>query len=71
MSSNEYRTEPYDEEAEHQAYLEYKNACRLARLPKCCECGEPIDQEYAVHIGNDWYCDSCLTDLMEETDPDN
>lgn len=41
-------------------YREYLNAKRLARLPVCKRCGEPIDQDYAVCIGDDWYCDNCL-----------
>ena len=32
----------------------------LDSLPKCDECGCPIQQEDAVHIGNDWFCDDCL-----------
>lgn len=30
------------------------------RLPCCEKCGEPIDQEDAVHLGDEWYCDDCL-----------
>lgn len=38
---------------------------RLLRLPKCCECGEHIQQERAVCINDFWYCDECLDDFRE------
>ena len=37
----------------------------LDSLPKCCLCGEPIQQDMAVRIGNDWYCDQCLDENRE------
>lgn len=37
----------------------------LARLPVCCDCGNPIQQEDAVRIDGKWYCDDCL-DMMRE-----
>ena len=39
---------------------------RLKSLPVCSECGEHIQQEYAVKINGDWYCDNCLDDMREE-----
>ena len=51
----------YDLFVENEARLEKI----LARLPKCCLCGEPIQQEDAVRLGNDWYCDDCLDDSRE------
>ena len=36
---------------------------KLERLPKCTECGEHIQQERAVCINGDWYCDKCLDDI--------
>lgn len=38
----------------------------LERLPKCAECGQPVQQEMAVRIDGKWYCDSCLDDFREE-----
>lgn len=32
----------------------------LERLPVCSECGEHIQQEDAVCINGEWYCDECL-----------
>jgi formylmethanofuran dehydrogenase subunit E len=40
---------------------------RLRRqLPECCHCGEPIQQERAVRIDGNWYCDDCLSDYFRE-----
>ena len=38
---------------------------QLKHLPKCTECGEPIQQDDAVNIHGDWYCDTCLDDMRE------
>ena len=43
---------------------------KLNRLPKCAECGHPIQQEDAVKIKNQWYCDDCLEDMRERIDYD-
>ena len=40
----------------------------LERLPKCCCCDEPIQQEQAVRIDGRWYCDGCLQDMRENTE---
>ena len=40
----------------------------IKHLPVCCECGEHIQQEKAVHIAGDWYCDQCLDDHREFTE---
>lgn len=38
----------------------------LSRLPECCHCDQPIQQEMAVRIGGKWYCDSCLNIYFRE-----
>ena len=38
----------------------------LNRLPRCSLCGEPIQQEDAVNIDNDWFCDDCLKDSRRD-----
>lgn len=38
---------------------------RLERLPVCCHCDEPIQQEHAVHIDDCWYCDKCIDGMRE------
>ena len=37
----------------------------LKKLPKCERCGEPIQQEDAVHIDDKYYCDECLAEMRE------
>ena len=32
----------------------------LDRLPRCCECGEPIQDEYAYYINDEWIHKSCM-----------
>lgn len=38
----------------------------LDKLPKCCQCGEPIQQDRAVCFNDEYICDSCLDDLRVE-----
>lgn len=35
----------------------------LQRRPKCICCGEHIQEESAVQIRGDYYCDRCLDDM--------
>lgn len=28
--------------------------------PVCAACGEPIQQEDAVYLNGEWYCDDCI-----------
>ena len=42
----------------------------LDRLPKCAECREPIQQEFAVRYKGEWLCDHCLDANREECCPD-
>lgn len=44
---------------------------KAERLPKCAACGEPIFQDRAVRIGDDWYCDECLDEMREEIEYDD
>ena len=34
----------------------------LDKLPKCCECGEPIQTEFFYEIDGDLYCPECMDD---------
>lgn len=38
----------------------------LERLPKCCCCQEPIQQEMAFCLDDHWVCDDCIKNHMEE-----
>lgn len=40
----------------------------LERLPICHRCKERIQQDKAVCIDGDWYCDECLDDMREDTE---
>lgn len=37
----------------------------LDSLPVCEHCHHPIQQERAVCINGDWYCDECLDELRK------
>lgn len=39
-----------------------EQAQRLAKLPKCSCCGEPIDQDKALELDGELICDSCIED---------
>ena len=39
---------------------------RLASLPKCWNCGEPIQQEDAVYFSGGFICDNCLEEIRRE-----
>ena len=45
---------------------EAEKARALERLPLCCCCDEPIQQEDAVCINDEWFCDSCLADYFRK-----
>lgn len=33
---------------------------RLAKLPECADCGEPIQDESAYYINGEWICEDCM-----------
>ena len=43
---------------------------KLEKLPICHECGEHIQQENAVMIYGEWFCDHCLENMRIEIDVD-
>ena len=43
-----------------------EQARSLAKLPVCDCCKHPIQQESAVRINGNWYCDGCLDDMRED-----
>lgn len=40
----------------------------LESLPECAECGCKIQQETALKIGGDFYCDECIEKLRVAID---
>ena len=43
---------------------------KLEKMPVCKECGEHIQQEDAVLLDGNWYCDDCLFDLRTSIEVD-
>lgn len=39
---------------------------KLDKLPICSECEEHIQQEDAVCIHGEWFCDDCLNDMRKD-----
>lgn len=39
---------------------------RLELLPKCVCCKEPIQQDTAIYIDGDWFCEECELDAWDE-----
>ena len=33
---------------------------QLDRLPKCSECGEPIQDDFCFEVNGDLFCDECM-----------
>lgn len=54
----EYVPDNYDAFVEHDA----EQQRWLATLPKCVECGDPIQDEVYYEIGNRCWCPSCMDD---------
>lgn len=42
----------------------------LDRLPRCCECGEPIQDEFAYYINDEWMHERCMDDNYKRPVPD-
>jgi formylmethanofuran dehydrogenase subunit E len=40
----------------------------LDRLPRCCDCGEPIQDEDMYIIGEDIYCPRCIERMRTSVD---
>lgn len=53
-----YIADNYDRFAAHDAEQERL----LDKLPRCCECDEPIQDDYLYEINGEYICESCLKD---------
>ncbi len=40
----------------------------LDRLPRCSECDEPIQDEYAYYINDELICQSCMDEHKKSVD---
>ena len=47
--------------ADAEAYYSQKEK-ELEQLPRCSECGERIQSDYAYEIDGNYICEDCLTD---------
>lgn len=47
----------YDLWAKHDAEQE----AALERLPRCCECDEPIQDDYCYEVNGECVCEGCMT----------
>lgn len=54
----------YDLWAAHDSHQERL----LKRLPECCLCGQHIQQDSAVYMYGEWYCDNCLDENRKGID---
>jgi len=43
---------------------------KLERLPVCNCCGEHIQQDMAVFLDDNWYCDDCLRNARTPIETD-
>lgn len=43
---------------------------RLARLPVCADCDEPIQDEFAYYINGEWICENCMDAYRREVLPE-
>lgn len=56
----------YDKWAEHNRQQEEA----LERLPKCCECGNPIQDDYCFVINDEPICEKCLIENYRKSTED-
>lgn len=64
MSYNNYIPDNHDLWEEHDRM----QTNRIEKLPVCCCCGNPIQQETAVFIHRCWFCDACMEESRVEVD---
>ncbi len=50
-----------------ERYFAEKDA-ELEKLPKCSECGEPIQSDYYWEFDGELYCESCLREHRHSVD---
>ena len=53
-----YTDDPLADFARHDA----EQQAQLDKLPVCCECDEPIQDEHCFEINDEYICEKCLND---------
>jgi formylmethanofuran dehydrogenase subunit E len=43
---------------------------KLSRLPRCCCCGEPIQDDFYFDLGDEIYCEECLKEQFRKSTED-
>ncbi len=61
-----YIPDYFDKWAEHSRQQEEE----LNKLPKCCECGEPIQDDYCFEINDEIICERCLVENHRKSTED-
>lgn len=56
--------------ADFDAYDAEQNR-RLAKLPICADCDEPIQDEFAYYINGEWICERCIDAYITGVFPDD
>lgn len=55
--------------ADFDAYDAEQNR-RLAKLPLCADCADPIQDEFAYYINGEWICEHCMDAYKMEVLPE-
>ena len=53
-----YIPDAYDQWKAHEA----EQQAQLDKLPRCCECDEPIQDTQCYEINGEYICDDCMVD---------
>jgi formylmethanofuran dehydrogenase subunit E len=61
-----YIPDNFDQWARHEAEQEFE----LSKRPVCVDCGEPIQDEEAYYINNEWICEDCMECYRREVLPE-
>ena len=69
MINMPYRSYSNDPIADFDAWDTEQNK-RLATLPVCADCDEPIQDEFAYYINGEWICENCIDSYRREVLPE-
>lgn len=47
-----------------------RQQAQLEKLPRCGYCDNPIQQEFALFINDEYICDECMDGFMVEVEPE-
>lgn len=61
----EWTDDPVADAERYQEELEKERKTKLAKLPICECCGEPIEQEKAVYYNDQYCCEDCEREFWD------